>query len=126
MPINDIRFERGIFYAAQEGHVNTEDAEEWSRAMIAAAEASPGPIVIIVNALNAVSLSNDARRIFSQVSETPNVKVGVVVALDRRFMQQSRMTALMSRVRSTHDTHFFDNLDDAWEFALKEASAHDS
>jgi predicted dinucleotide-utilizing enzyme len=125
MPIKDIQFERGIFYAVQEGHVDTADAEAWAKAMADAAESSPEPIVILVNALEAKSLSTEARRIFSQASETPNVKIGAVVTLDRLITQQSRMTALMSRVRSTHDTYFFDNLEDAWEFAHKHAPAYD-
>lgn len=125
MPIKDIRFERGVFYAVQEGYVDTADAQEWSQAMQAAAESSPEPIVILVNALAATSLSAEARRIFSQSSETPNIKIGAVATLDRLITQQSRMTALMSRTRSTHDTYFFDNLEDAWEFALKHAPAYD-
>ncbi len=125
MPIKDIRFERGVFYAVQEGYVDTTDAQEWAAAMQAEAESSPEPIVILVNALAATSLSAEARRIFSQSSETPNVKIGAVATLDRLITQQSRMTALMSRTRSTHDTYFFDNLEDAWEFALKHAPAYD-
>ncbi len=118
MPIVDIQFENGIFFAREMDYITGDDAHHWARTLGHYAAASPMPIVALVDAREVTAISNDARRVFAKASETSNIRAAVVVVnqINRLATQQSRITALLSAVRKTHDTYFFESLVEAEEF----------
>ena len=118
MPIIDIQFENGVFFAREVDYITADDAHNWARALGHYAAANPMPIVALVDAREVTAISNDARRVFAMASETSNVRVAVVIVnqINRLATQQSRITALLSAVRKTHDTYFFESVVDAEEF----------
>lgn len=122
MPITDIQCDGGVFFAREVGCVDGNDARQWAEALVRCAQASPTPIVVVVDAVQARTITADARRIFAKASETPNIRVAAVATGNTRVMQQSRITALMSMVRSTHETHFFNTLQEAEQFASSHLS----
>ncbi len=119
MPIVDMNYENGIFFAREVGCIDQNDAKLWAETMFHHARNSTFPIVLLIDALEATSITAEARRVFAKSAETPNVKVGAVASNNDRVMQHSRITALLGTVRKTHDTHFFNTLEEASEFASK-------
>jgi hypothetical protein len=117
MPIVDISFENGLFFAREAGHIAAEDAKRWAEALVQSARSSSVPIVILVDAREATSISTEARRIFALASETPNVRIAAIATNNLLVEQQSRMTALMCSVRHSHETHIFRTLEEAEQFA---------
>lgn len=118
MPITDIQFDNGVFFAREVDYITEDDAHNWARALGHYAAVSPKPIVALVDAREVTAISNDARRVFAMASEISNVRVAVVIVNpgNRLATQQSRITALLSTVRKTHDTYFFESVTDAEEF----------
>ena len=119
MPIVDMQFEDGVFYAGQVGYVSAEDARDWVQALSLHAQHSPDPISVLIDASQATTICNDARKLFAQASGTPNVKVAAVAVDPQhnvRGAQHSRITALLASIRKTHDTHFFDSIEEAAQF----------
>lgn len=121
MPINDLRFEHGIFSARESGQISAEDALLWVEELRACASASPTPIVILIDARELTFISTAAQKIFTKAAETPNVKVAAVATGTPVATQLSRIVGLLSRVRQTHDTHVFQTLDGATSFAQAQA-----
>ena len=117
MPIVDMNYENGIFFAREVGCIDQHDAKLWAETMLHHARSSSFPIVLLIDALEASSITAEARRIFAKAAETPNVKIGVVASNNDRVMQHSRITALLGAVRKSHETHFFSSLEEAREFA---------
>jgi hypothetical protein len=117
MPVTDLSCENGLFFAREVGSVDGDDARLWAEALARCARSSPVPVVILVDALQATTITAEARRVFAKASETPNVRIAVVAVSNARATQQSRITALLSTVRSTHETHFFTTLEEAEQFA---------
>lgn len=116
MPVVDIWFENGIFFAREVGVVNSDDARLWTESLYHYARSSRQPIVIVVDALQATTITAEARRIFARASETPNVRIAAIATGTLRVTQQSRITALLSTVRSSHETHFFTTMEEANQF----------
>lgn len=121
MPITDLRFERGIFFAKESGQISGEDALLWVEALRACAEENTVPIVILIDACELTFITTAAQKIFTKAAETPNVKVAVVATGNPVATQLSRIVGLLSRVRQTHDTHVFQTLDEATQFARAQA-----
>jgi anti-anti-sigma regulatory factor len=121
MPITDMRFKHGIFSAREEGQISAEDALVWAEELRACAKASPAPIVILIDARELTFISTAAQKIFTKAAETPNVKVAAVATGNPVATQLSRIVGLLSRVRQTHDTHVFQTLDEATQFARQQA-----
>ena len=117
MPIVDMTFENGVFFSREIGPVDERDARLWAEALHHCALSSRTPIVILIDALQATGITSDARRIFARASETSNVRVAAVATNNPRVTQQCRITALMGTVRSSHETHFFETLEEADQFA---------
>jgi hypothetical protein len=113
MPICDMRFENGIFFARQTGRVEQADAEQWVTALAQHAASSPVPIVALIDARDLNYLSTNASQVFVRGSATPNVKVAIVAAKSAEINQRSRSMGLVSKVRSTHDTLVFRSLEEA-------------
>lgn len=117
MPVCDISFENGVFFSREVGHVDVNDAKAWTEAFMHYANVSDVPIVVVIDACQATTISNEARRIFALAAETPNVRIAAVATNNLLVTQQSRMAALMGTVRHTHETHFFKSLEEAEQFA---------
>jgi len=121
MPINDLRFEHGIFSARESGQISAEDALLWVEQLRACAVDSHIPIVILIDARELTFISTAAQKIFTKAAETPKVKVAAVATGTPVATQLSRIVGLLSRVRQTHDTHVFQTLDEATSFAQAQA-----
>ncbi len=127
MPICDMRFETGIFFAKEIGQIYGEEALAWTEELQRYAAQSPVPIVVLIDARELTFISTAAQRIFTKAAETPNVKVAAVATGTPLATQLSRIVGLLSRVRQTHDTHIFNTLEEATQFAQSQAkvvSAH--
>jgi anti-anti-sigma regulatory factor len=122
VPITDLRFERGIFFAKEIGQISAEDALLWLETLRGCAAESQDPIVILIDARELTFISTAAQKIFTKAAETPNVKVAAVAANTRLATQLSRIVGLLSRVRQTHDTIVFHTLEEAAHFAQSQAS----
>lgn len=121
MPISDMRFENGILFAKERGHITGEDALVWLENLRAYAAESPVPIVILIDARELTFISTAAQKIFAKAAETPNIKVASVATGTPLATQLSRIVGLLSRVRQTHDTHIFHTLEEATHFARQHA-----
>lgn len=121
MPITDLRFEQGIFFAKESGQISGEDALMWMETLRACARESPVPVVVLIDARELTFITTAAQKIFTKAAETPNVKVAAVAAGTPVAMQLSHIVGLLSRVRQTHDTHVFQTLEEAAQFARAQA-----
>ncbi len=117
MPISDMHFEGGIFSARQHGVVEAAEAEAWVEALRHSAASSPMPIVLLVDAREVESITPAAGLAFVRGSATPNVKVAVVVSASSSVTVRAQTISMMSERRSTHETHVFQSLEEAWRFA---------
>ncbi len=114
MPITDMEFKDGIFFCREIGQIEREDAELWAEKVREHAEASPHPIVALVDATEATYITAAAREVFARASAIPGLHAGVVAAKDFRVAQNSRLTALLAVKRHTL---IFSNLAEARERA---------
>ena len=121
MPITDLRFEHGIYFARERGQISGEDALLWLENLRACAAESPVPIVILIDARELTFISTTAQKIFTKAAETPNIKVAAIATGTRLSTQLSQIVGLLSRVRQTHDTHVFHTLEEATHFARVQA-----
>jgi hypothetical protein len=113
MPITDYRFENRIFYAIESGHLSGEDGREWARRLKEAAEASPEPIVALVDARTVNSITRAAERAFIEASHTPNL-LAVVVATNPITEIHSTTIGIMGQ---RGYTRIFRNIADAQQHA---------
>jgi hypothetical protein len=117
MPIRDMRFENGIFYAKQTGMIDDADAQAWVDAMRTYAASSETPIVALVDAREVEFVSAHASLIFVQGSSTPNVKAAAVVTRTTTTTVKARTIGMMSEPHHTHETYVFTSLPEAERFA---------
>ena len=117
MPIRDMRFEDGIFYAKQTGLIDEADARRWVEALRKYAADSPMPIVALVDAREVEFVSHNASHIFVQGSSTANVKAAAVVTRTTTTTVKARTIGLMSEKGHTHETTVFTSLVEAEKFA---------
>lgn len=118
MPIYDMHFDDGIFFAKQTGRLDSFDAQAFVEALRHYAEISQKPIVILIDAREVESISPQASLIFIQGSATPNVKVAAIATTRMETFIQARTVSLMSERQTTHSTHVFQSYDEAQRFAL--------
>lgn len=121
MPITDLRFSEGIFFAKESEQITGEDALMWMETLRSCAEESPVPVVILIDARELTFITTAAQKIFTKAAETPNVKVAAVATGTPIATQLSRIVALLSRVRQTHDTLVFQTMEEAVQFARAQA-----
>jgi predicted alpha/beta hydrolase family esterase len=114
MPVQDTSFENRIFFAREVGNIDQADAEAWTMALRRHAQASPQPIVALVDALSVTSVTAAARKIFAQASQTPNLLLVAVATKDLPVTQTARVIGLMGKRGATH---VFASLEEAREFA---------
>jgi len=116
MPIHDMKFKDGIFYAREEGRISKEDAKAWAQQVKFYAANSDTPIVALVDALDVDYISREARQVFARTSYLPNFKGASVAAKNLVTMQTSRVIGLMA---SQDHTYVFSTMDQAERFARK-------
>lgn len=117
MPISDIRFEGGIFAARQYGIVEAAEAEAWVASLQQVANASPNPIVIVVDTQGVESITPAASLAFVRGSATPNIKLAVVITHTNAMTVRAQTISMMSERQSTHETHVYESPEAAWRFA---------
>ena len=103
-------FENGIFFCREMNTVDKDDALRWAEKVREYAEASPHPIVALVDATEATSITAAAREVFARASAIPGLNAAVVAAKDFRVAQNARLTAMLSVKRHTL---IFSNLPEA-------------
>ncbi|NWG16154.1 MAG: hypothetical protein HXY41_05920 [Chloroflexi bacterium] len=123
MPIRDIRFENGVFFAREIGKIERADAETWTEALRRCAQSSPTPVVVLVDAREMTIISPDASKVFNKAAEIENVRVAAIATTTPLATVMSRTVAMMSRVGQTHETHVFNSFEEAERFALSHVVA---
>lgn len=124
MPVCDMHFRDGIFFARQQGYISPEDARQWAESLARHARSSQAPIVALVDARDVTSISEGARRILAYAAATPNVRVASMALSSPLAAQQARMIALLSSARHTHQTHLFSSMEEAEAFAVRYLPAY--
>jgi hypothetical protein len=114
MPVIDIHFENGIFFARERGRIEKEDARLWARHAVYYAYYSPLPIIALVDALEVSHISNEARKIFARASRIPKLEAAAVAARDVVTVQTARVISLMAE---DNHTHIFSTLAQAHDYA---------
>jgi len=117
MPIHDMRFEGGIFYATEKGLIDEADARQWVDALQVHATGSPKPIVALIDAREVEFVSANASLIFVEGSATPNVKAAIVVTRSTNTTIKARTIGMMSERHHTHRTYVYTSLVEAERFA---------
>ena len=120
MPITDYCFQDRIFFAKETGTITAEDAQEWSKKLVEAAQTSPEPIVALVDATTIGSLSSAAARIFERASYTENL-LAVVVATHAAAALTSRTIGLLGKRGGTIVLATLDAAREQAELLLREA-----
>jgi hypothetical protein len=122
MPIADYAFSGRIFFARESGLISGEEAREWAQRLTEQAQASPEPIVALVDALAVTGLSASASKTFEAATFTENL-IAVVVATNARASMSSRVIGLLGK---RHGTIVVPTLEEARKLArelLEEAEA---
>jgi hypothetical protein len=96
MPITDYHFEQRLFFAVESGHLSGEDAEEWAQRLKVVAEASPDPIVALVDARTVRFITRAAEQAFIKASYTPNL-LAVIVATNPITTVQAATIGIMGQ-----------------------------
>ena len=114
MPIEDIHFEKEIVFSRARGQIERADADKWLIAVQRCVEMKRGPIIAVMDALEATFISISARVVFAQTSRNANL-LGLVVAANSIIAVQSfRLTGMLGE---RGHTHIFPTLDEARRFA---------
>jgi hypothetical protein len=122
MPIVDMRFENGIFFAREYGQIEEGDAQLWADTLRSYAQASPAPIVVLVDAREVTAVTRAAGEVFAQATQTPNVRVSAVAAGSAVMAQVSRNITLHAKRNSSY---IFMDFDEALNFAKEQAARID-
>lgn len=102
MPIVDMQFKNGIFYAREFGRIDREDAQAWAQQLAEYASHHPTPIIALVDATEVIHITTDARKIFYKASHIPNFLASVVAAQNIASAQAARVLSLMVDENQTH------------------------
>lgn len=113
MPIVDYDFKDRIFFAREIGNISANEGYEWAERLAKHADESEQPIVALVEALKAISVSPAATRAFADVSFHKNV-LAVVVATN---VGTSALADVIGRVGKQGKTHIFLSLEQARAYA---------
>jgi len=123
MPIHDISFENGLYFARESGEISLADAELWAKYAVLYASHSETPIVALIDARDVTFVTVEARRIFVRASHIPNLHGACVATKTVRNTQTSRIIGKMAQ----HDhTSVFETLEEArWhaQRLLRDSSA---
>lgn len=114
MPITDISFTDGLFFARETGTIDVDDAKLWASHAQKYAASSQTPIVALVDAIEVTSVTPQAQQIFAAASRIPNLNCAAVATRN----PVSTMTARVISNRAAHEhTHLFATLESAKSFA---------
>lgn len=116
MPIVDMSFKDGIFFAREYGRVDKADAKVWAERLSHHCMISSVPVVAVIDALDVKYISTEARQIFVKASKIPNFKLSAVAAKALVTAQTARIIAMMSE---ENHFHVFGSLSEAEYFALE-------
>ncbi|MEL6270648.1 MAG: hypothetical protein AAFV33_21820 [Chloroflexota bacterium] len=119
MPVIDFTVCENVLSCREVGRVDSEDARTFAGVVAEAAEGSPYPIVVFIDARETEFISPDAANVFVQSAEvTDNVACYVVTTQDLIIKQTSRILGMRNR---RGNTHIFDNYEEAIDFAWEQA-----
>ncbi len=118
MPVTDISFENGIYFAKESGRIDKADALLWAEHARRYAEESSGLIVALVDALEVTYISNDARRIFAKASATPGLHAAAVATKE----QAATTASIIGLMAIEQHTYVFSTLEAARKFAEAEVA----
>ena len=116
MPIIDMRFENGMFFAREVGDIDVQDAQEWAARLRSAAESYSSPIVALVDAMDVEFVHAEARDVFVRASHTPNVRVIAVAVASVLAVVTARSIILRGEPGKTYT---FVTLAEARSFAKR-------
>lgn len=119
MPISNMYFKDGIFFAKESGIVNEADAREWVAELKRYAQESPVPIIALVDALEVTAITRTAEQVFAEGSKTANVRLSSVAAGSAMMAQVSRNISLRAKRGSSY---IFMKMEEARRFAEEQAS----
>ncbi len=118
MPIVNMHFKDGIFFAKEVGRIDKDDARQWTQTLAELTQQSRTPVVALIDALEVTYISSSARQIFIKSSHLPNFAVSAVAANNIISQQTSRVMGLMAE---HNHTHVFPTLEEAYAFAVQVA-----
>lgn len=116
MPVVDMHFEDGVFFAREYGKIEKEDAKVWANAVARYAASSPTPIVAVIDALEVDFITTEARQVFVRASHTPNLMLSAVAAKGRVTYQTARIISVMAE---EDHTYIFPSVPEAYAFARR-------
>ncbi len=114
MPIHNMNFEGGVFFAKQVGYVDDVDARMWMSALKKYANASHSPIVALVDMREVDRLCPTVLRIFTAIQDMGNV---IGIALIASEQMNSRNAQVMSKLSVMGGLRVFSTLDEGRSFA---------
>ncbi len=120
MPITDMWFEGGFFFAKEMGRIDKDDAKAWAQRADELAAANAEPIAAVVDALEVTYVTAEARQIFVRASKIPNLAFAVVATRDVITTQTANIIGMMAQ---REHTYVFGSLEDAWDFARRNLNA---
>lgn len=114
MPIHNMNFEDGVFFAKQVGYVDDVDARMWMNAFKKYANANTSPIVALVDMREVDRLCPTVLRVFNALQGMDNV---MGVALIASEQMNSRNAQVMSKLSAVPSLRVFSTLDEGHSFA---------
>ncbi|PJF29846.1 MAG: hypothetical protein CUN52_06305 [Phototrophicales bacterium] len=114
MPIHNMNFEGGVFFAKQVGYVDDVDARMWMNALKKYASANNTPIVALVDMREVDRLCPTVLRVFNSLQGMDNV---MGVALIASEQMNSRNAQVMSKLSAISGLRVFSTLDEGRSFA---------
>ncbi|RMF76129.1 MAG: hypothetical protein D6737_20820 [Chloroflexi bacterium] len=117
MPIDKMRFENGIFFAHESGHITGDEAQTWAAELYRHATASETPIVALVDALDVKSVSPQASTIFARATTIDNLICVAVAVVNFVAVQGSRMVSLRGE---SGRTVIFETFEEAETYARQQ------
>jgi hypothetical protein len=116
MPITQMYFKGGVFFAKEVGRIGREDARSWSETVREYTDSSPTPIAAVVDALEVTFVTSEARQIFVRCSHIPNFAVGAVATQDSAITYTAHVIGAMSE---RGHSFVFPTVEEAWDFAVE-------
>ena len=114
MPIHNMNFEGGVFFAKQVGYVDDVDARMWMSALKKYSSASHSPVVALVDMREVDRLCPTVLRIFGALQDMGNV---LGVALTASEQMNSRNAQVMSKLSIMGGLRVFSTIDEGRTFA---------
>src|SRR5687768_8144012 len=102
MPITDMKFEHGVFFAKESGRIDKADAECWASALRGYADSSRTPIIALIDALEVTFISPSARLVFASATGIAKLKAVSVATEDLVTAQTARVIGMLGKRGRTH------------------------